>query len=166
MLPKTEKVLYENLSCQKARLPRHCILFIHYHVHAIYGAGKVQTSRKTNQLTCQQIKLEFHTFTNSRKAETLPYERRLIINHRTHSCFFSICFLDKIFYHVPNSRGPRTTYCSACVMFAIWIAHVFYQCGVYLQTTEIYKDPSSCKHDTESKSHHVFPSKSSYCSIL
>ena len=37
-------------------------------------------------------KLEFHAFTNSRKAETLPYERRLIINHRTHSFFFHIFF--------------------------------------------------------------------------
>ena len=42
---------------------------------------------------------------------------------------------------------------STCVMFAILIARVFYQHEVYLQITERWNNPSSCKHDIKSKSH-------------
>ena len=34
-----------------------------------------------------------------------------------------------------------------------WMARVFYQHGVYLQITEIWGDPSSCKRDTKSTIH-------------
>ena len=65
---RQKKVVYENLSCQKARLPI---------------ATRVQTSRKTNWLTCQPIKLEFHTFT-----KTLPYEiLRKKTNHKSSDTF-------------------------------------------------------------------------------
>ena len=55
MPPTAETGLSENLFCKKARLP--VAFFIHKqgkHDHAIYGAAKVQTSKKTNQPTCQQ----------------------------------------------------------------------------------------------------------------
>ena len=38
-----------------------------------------------------------------------------------------------------------------CLRF--WIERVFYQHEVYLQITEIWNEPSSCKHGTKSKSH-------------
>ena len=58
-------------------------------------------------------KLEFHTFENSRKAETSSYERELISESSYTFVFRRVLINEEMLHHVRKSRGPRaTTYCT------------------------------------------------------
>ena len=99
MPPTTEIGLSENLFCKKVNVRLPVALYFHLckYEYLIYGAIKVQTSRKTIKINLPVNKLELRAFTNSRKAETLSYERKLINKSSEIFIFSEFHFTTKYF---------------------------------------------------------------------
>ena len=77
------------------------------HDHVIYGAAKVNTSRKINWPTCLQTWI-----INNREAETSSYGRCLISKSNDTFVFCCILFNEEVLHHFRKSHGPRTPYCN------------------------------------------------------